>query len=350
MLVKNTKSMRKSIEYIEALVISDDNKNLLKKIFRSNLKLGLDETSERMRILSIAISYLGLNYLRTEELQPKTIDCSTLTSQSYWEGAMLGIPFTADRQRSAPDAIDIDATSILPADIVVKYPSLQASPDKTYNHVGLFLGRADNVDYVIESNSKEGCVISTLEEFGPNGGFKRYLKNEHICIKEPIYHRLHQIAQKVPKLSRLGARQYYKMVETGRMIHKGIDIYVPEGTVVVAPIDGVLTRNKLVEEETNCVVITNPSNNIICTLGNINTNNNLSNSNVKKGQVIGKIVETNAASQIDYPVFENGLAHLHFQIHGKLNVPFIPNKIQIGHTFYYNGLYLAKFNTINFPL
>lgn len=337
------------IEYINCLNISNRDKCLLGEIFERNRNLGLSINSERIRILKSALQFLGNPYLRTEELAQNTIDCSTLTSQAYWEGAQIGIPFIAESQRVAKDGMVLNIDEILPADIVVKFKSLEDSPDRTYNHVGLILGKdVNDCTYVIESNSKEGCVISSLDKFNPSGGFRSYIKNYNIEVQEERHQELFKISRKIPKLSRLGARQYCTD-NSDRIVHKGIDIYVEENTKIYAPIYGFLTVDILYPESEPCVIIER-QNGLKCIIGNITPKKEIINTQVNANQLIGKVKKVRENSKIKYPLVDNKVVHLHFQVEGQIQTDKIINKITIDNKDFYNGLYLAKLGVINLPL
>lgn len=112
-----------------------------------------------------------------------TVDCSTLTSQSHWDSVLIGIPFIADNQRQTRSGITITSLAgLIPADVLVKYSSIDASPDKTWNHVGLYLGKdSDGVRWLIESTSKTGVRLAKVDDFNPQGGIKRFsLKTERL--------------------------------------------------------------------------------------------------------------------------------------------------------------------------
>ena len=102
---------------------------------------GFFEGTEQYGVCNNAMNYVGMPYLRSEELSQSTIDCSTLVSQSHWEGALIGVPFTADGQRRATSGASIECRADLqPGDVLVRYESVDTSPDKQFNHVAIFLG------------------------------------------------------------------------------------------------------------------------------------------------------------------------------------------------------------------
>lgn len=109
---------------------------LIEEIFARMEDAGFVSGMEQYEICRRAIRFSGFSYRRDEELKlGTTVDCSTLTSQSHWEGALIGIPFVADGQRRATSAKNVQSTGELePADVLVKYPSIEESPDKTWNH------------------------------------------------------------------------------------------------------------------------------------------------------------------------------------------------------------------------
>jgi len=135
------------------------------------------------------------------------VDCSTLTSQSHWEGALIGIPFVADNQRQAVSGkIIASVDKMIPGDVLVKYPSLDASPDKTWNHVGLYLGRDHSGEqWLIESTSKTGVRLAKVAEFNAQGGIKRFSLTTEVFSTDAARNAL-TLASMVPKFGRLGVR------------------------------------------------------------------------------------------------------------------------------------------------
>jgi len=305
----------------------------------------LNPETERSAILNASRKFLGYTYQRTEDLAVDTIDCSTLTSQSYWLGALLNIPFTAEGQRTGSTGLQISEGELLPADIVVKYPSLNDSPDKTWNHVGLYLGEFKNNKYVIESNSKSGCIISTLDQFSPNGGFRRYLQNDNIYVSIELHSELQKLAINVPKLGRLGAKQYSVSDTNVRFQHHGIDIYTELGSKVNSPMEG---RIQMIQNRVNSFNIVSLDGCTTINLENIEIDNNLSTESVSSGQYIGQVsLPSNKHICYDEKFHGN---HLHFEVSGNINSIYKLPFIEIGTLKYYNGLYLAKLSLIKPPL
>jgi murein DD-endopeptidase MepM/ murein hydrolase activator NlpD len=298
------------------------------------------------------MKYLGFPYHRTEEINKDTIDCSTLTSQSYWEGAMIRIPFVAENQRASNSGRVIKFEEVKPADIVVKYPNIQAAPDKKYNHVGLFLGRDENnMAYVIESNSKDGCLVNTLENFDPHGGFRQYIRNEGLILNPEIFMSISDLAKSVPKLSRIWSKQYNRIDSSLRYVHKGIDIYVDGDTLVKSPINGTLTFGKLDNEYNNCVIISNEKKEMKCILGNVNIIENIKeNTEINIGDVIGKVIESSNKSIIKYHQMNGSNTHLHFEVSGNIKSSYNLYEYELDGIMYYNPLYIAKLDIIKLPV
>jgi cell wall-associated NlpC family hydrolase len=116
------------------------------KILLRIREAGFKENTEPYRICAAALKWLGASYEQFEELRSRhgrgSIDCSTLVSQSHWEGALIVVPFTAEGQRKSSRGKAISSIDLAePGDVMVKYPSLEDSPDRRHNHVGIFLGR-----------------------------------------------------------------------------------------------------------------------------------------------------------------------------------------------------------------
>src|SRR4051794_26369120 len=98
--------------------------NKLKELEVSLQQAGIQPYTDRYRVCRHAMKYLGLPYKRTEELVSDSIDCSTLTSQSHWEGALLTIPFIAESQRTASSGRIVKwSEALLPGDVFVRYES-----------------------------------------------------------------------------------------------------------------------------------------------------------------------------------------------------------------------------------
>jgi hypothetical protein len=292
---------------------------------------------------------LGKSYLQTEELSKKTIDCSTLVSQSYWEGAFISVPFIAESHRTSLDAEVIAFSNIKPGDIVIKYKNKESSNDQKHNHVGLVLGESSKGKfYVIESNSLKGCIISSIEEFEPLGGFRKYIKNENIQININDFYKNINIARLIPKLGRLGARQYLKESEE-RIKHRGIDIYLALRKNIHAPFGGVIHRCYLENENCYGYKIINDGLNFEAILGNIRVNKDILNCKVKNGEIIGHTKIISKSNRIKYTKLNNKTCNLHFQIQGNLTNNNSFYGFKENGIIYYNGLYLSKLNLINLP-
>ena len=202
---------------------------------------GFIEGTEEYEICSRAIRLLGMRYEQTEELALSTIDCSTLTSQSHWEGALIGIPFIADSQRKAESGLSIDGIeNAKPADVLVRYRSIDDAPDRKFNHVGLYLGKdLAGQPWLIESRGGQGVILTRAEEFPVEGGIKRFILREMQAFSSADAKNAQRLAKQVPKMGRLGARQYSR-TSTARHFHRGQDIYVELGTRVFAPTTGIM--------------------------------------------------------------------------------------------------------------
>src|SRR5688572_26992793 len=115
---------------LDRLCRHEQERTILKGVFENLEKDGYNPDEERVRIIETSLNFLSFQYCMTEELSSETkIDCSTLISQSFWEGAQIGVPFTADRQRSAPDAISVNYSNLLPGDVAIKFPNVESSYD-----------------------------------------------------------------------------------------------------------------------------------------------------------------------------------------------------------------------------
>jgi hypothetical protein len=200
---------------------------------------GLHDGQEQFDICVSAISHLGKEYKQNEEIEASSIDCSTLTSQAHWIGAQIGIPFIAEGQRTASSGETIDGYDHAePGDVVICFPSVSASPDGKHNHVGIFLGRdGKGQGYVIEARGGKGVVVTPEDQFLCKGGIRRFWTSKDAVAQEKVL-AARRLAAVVPKLGRLGAKQY--LMDGSRLAHKGQDIYSAAGTAVVSPAGGKL--------------------------------------------------------------------------------------------------------------
>lgn len=201
---------------------------------------GLSEGQEQFDICIYALSNLGKPYGQSEEFSSSVIDCSMLTSQSHWIGAQIGIPFTADVQRIATNGERIDELRLAePGDIMVAYSDVRNSPDKQHNHVGLFLGPdRQGEPSLIEARGDVGVVISKVRDFPLHGGIRRFWRRREAVPYTTALLARH-MATNVPRLGRLGAKQYLK--RGGRCEHRGVDIYAQPNTPILSPICGELS-------------------------------------------------------------------------------------------------------------
>ncbi|MFH1392716.1 MAG: M23 family metallopeptidase [bacterium] len=306
--------------------------------------------TEQFEVCRKALNYLGSRYERTEELGDTTIDCSTLVSQSYWEGALIGIPFTAEKQRQAFTGLNIDSISdAIPSDVLIKYPSLDNSPDKTFNHVGIYLW-SDNAGqrWVIESKGGIGVILSHVEDFDPQGGIKRFSLSSDIHNQSLAYSAL-RLARYVPKFGRLGVRQY-RYSTNQRMPHTGIDIYVPAKTSVYSTVSGTA---KIVTDEIECSVgveISNEDSSFkLCymMLEQIQCDNN---DLVVAGQLLGYTTYPSPRSDIRYCFDKEQASHLHleYMIFADTLIN-IQGKIRKENFICENHLYLSKIGKLPLP-
>ena len=103
------------------------------------------------------------------------MDCSTLISQCMWIGAGAGVPFVAETQRLAYNAIRVAPEDRLPGDVLVRYRSRNDSPDGRHNHVAMFIGEdTGGQPWLIESRSPYGVRarrVDAINEEAVSGGF-----------------------------------------------------------------------------------------------------------------------------------------------------------------------------------
>ncbi len=226
---------------------------------------------------------------------------------------------------------------MIPADVLVKYPSLEQCPDKTYNHVGLYLGRdASSVQWLIESVGGIGVCLSTVSAFNAQGGIRRFT-----LTREPFLHEYTQGALAfgplVPKFGRLGVRQYRKSGES-RRAHTGLDLYAPVGTPVYATTDGIATSIYESIEDASGVEIRNERFIVrYMMLCNVVTPTG---ERVRVGDTLGHISPPSEKSDIVYTPTAGSTSHLHLEV-----------ELAIGASSerYANHLYLSKSGTLALP-
>jgi murein DD-endopeptidase MepM/ murein hydrolase activator NlpD len=306
-----------------------------------NASRGLSQETEGGSIVATAMTFLGLPYARTEELVINAIDCSTLISQSHWLGALLGVPFTSEGQRTAANAATIgDSMDLLPGDLAIKYPSAKESPGGRFNHVALIVGidRDGNLWVIESSEDKEGCVLSTFEEFDPKGPYRRFSSNPALIFSGSHVRRALNAARYVPKLGRFGARQYRKSDES-RLPHKGIDIYLPAGTLVIAPIAGRVVVEALPFEGCNALVIENKEQGRQVVMAHLADVEAVAGKLVRQGEPVGRVAEPATDSDIRYVDWPDGSTHLHFELRVRRNDEW---RVE-------NPLYAAKSGEVEVP-
>lgn len=305
---------------------------------------GYGRGTEQYGICCHAMSYLGLPYLRTEELSGATIDCSTLTSQSYWEGALIGIPFVAEGQRLANSAIAIDdVRNAEPGDVFVRYESVQHAPDRTYNHVGLFLGsdRQGN-EWVIEARGDRGVILTAAAEFPPQGGIKRFTISKTNQFSGLDFERSLNAAKRVPKLGRLGARQYLSD-GSKRLPHKGLDIYVEPGTTVLAPVSGTVRVIECpVEDAIGIEIVSADDPLFLVRMFHLNSCIDAY-ACVTGGEPVGKVVPPKSTTVSYVNGLSTGQTHLHIEAqYATSEFRELKSFTNIDGAFFFNPLYLAK--------
>lgn len=307
---------------------------LIEEIFGRMKDETFGEGTEQYEICKRALQFRGFSYKRSEELEVgATVDCSTLVSQSYWEGAAIGIPFIAESQRKATTGKTIESTQeMIPADVLVKHPSLEECPDKTYNHVGLYLGRdTTGEQWLIESVGSVGVRLSTVRVFNAQGGIKRFTLSTQ-PFASPQAREALSTAPFVPKFGRLGVRQYRKS-GSERIAHRGLDVYVPTNTSVYATIAGTATLIHEPLEDANGVEIRGEHFTVRYLM--LDDMKIEAEASVQAGNLLGKVASPSERSDIVHSPIRGDLSHLHLEVeeNGK----------------YLNHLYLSKVGTLALP-
>ncbi len=319
---------------------------LMDEIFARMKSEGFAPGTEQYEICRRSLDFLGFSYKQSEELEASAVvDCSTLTSQSHWEGALIGIPFVADNQRRAVSGeIIVSVDKMIPGDVLVKYPSLDASPDKTWNHVGLYLGRDNGGEqWLIESTSKTGVRLAKVAAFDAQGGIKRFSLTTGVFSTDLAINAL-TLASLVPKFGRLGVRQYFKS-GSERPVHKGVDIYTQSGTSVFATVGGKVRVFHDELEDTDSVEIISDTFTVRYRPLDISVSDGMA---VQVGDLIGCVTNPSANSNIQYSPTIDHQSHLHLEVEID-SATHVPTEVIIGGKRYANHLYLSKIGVLPLP-
>lgn len=310
---------------------------------------GFQPQQECVSTARVALGFIGLGYRMEEELNSDGIDCSTLTSQAHWLGAAVGIPFIAENQRAAPSGRAIRSQQhLLPGDVVVGHRSLAATREGLYNHVGMVVGwDSRSTPWVVESAEGHGVRVSTLRDFGPAGGVRRFLPRPLDRFASRRSRSALRLAHLVPKLGRFGARQYLRASQQ-RPRHVGVDLYCPASTPVVAPMTGRVEIASLDREATELVRIVNDDTGALCELAQMHRCPGVSDGVVvTRGELLGHVTTPAEESEIQY-VGKGDQAHLHLAYAG----PASPGMVSfpLASRRYANPLYACKLGYIQAPL
>jgi hypothetical protein len=214
----------------------DEVNDLVRQIVQTEVAHGLDARSECLGVVRAASRFAGWSYRITREFRQGLIDCSTLVSQSHWEGAAVGTPFVAETQRTAYNAADVPEGRWLPGDVLVRYRPHELSPLRRHNHVALFAGRDPHgAAWMIESREPFGVRAVLVDDAAADGGARRFLPHPTRVFDDELALAL---ARAVPKLGRLGCRLTAALGDSQR--HRGIDVCFSRSVEVFAPLDGVV--------------------------------------------------------------------------------------------------------------
>lgn len=311
------------------------------------LEEGYGKGTEQYEICKRALKYLGFTYERSENLSSDTsVDCSTLVSQSHWEGAAIGVPFIAENQRTAKSGKTVSSPDkLIPADVLVKYPSVEESPDGKWNHVGLYLGRDEMGDeWLIESRSDDGVTLSKIDSFNPRGGAIRFTRSTRQFTSSEAL----SLAPLVPKFGRLGVRQYMETTQE-RTIHTGLDLYVDEGTQVFSTTSG--TASPITNDLEQCAGVEIENNSFTIRFLHLKDIRISKRRDLDSGEAIGRVSARPTTSEISYPDFNTNHSHLHLEIEidNAHNIP-IYNPVVVGKSTYLNHLYYSQIGYLGLPI
>lgn len=260
-------------------------------------------------VAASALPLLGAAYVQAEELTPSGIDCSTLTSQAHWEGSLQGIPFTAVGQSRGKWGVKVARGTERTGDIVLRKPTQAEAP---CDHVGLVLGvGASGTTWIIESAGGVGVRVVTLPEFDADCGIVRYIADEPVVADARL---IRAYARRVPKMSRLGAKQYLR-TGSDRREHLGVDVFCSPGTPAFSPLRGVTSVMRSRGGASRLVVASSDSGDW-CALENIE---NYSPSvteklYVERGEYLGTVTHVPGDVDTVYPPTTYGSTHLHMEV------------------------------------
>lgn len=236
-----------------------------------------------------SFTHLGKSYRITRELQAGLIDCSTLVSQSHWTGAAVQMPFIAETQRTAVNGYFVDRSDLSPGDCIYAYPTKDEAPGGRHNHVVLFIG-ADETGklWAIESRPESGVALVELSSVSFRGGIKRF-------CPEPMrsFGRGHwtDLATRVPKLGRLGARLTSRYHCSSVSRHAGTDIYGAVGSIVLSPFAGVVSRLQTLPSGDKMVHQWSESDSLFSVLGPLASTERLKvGARIERGEILGRAV------------------------------------------------------------
>jgi hypothetical protein len=326
-----------------------DEYRLSQQILARIVESGYSIDSEPFRICQRAIRFLSFSYNRSEELEAaRRIDCSTLVSQAHWEGAAIGIPFVAESQRKAVSAVSVASISdIRPADVMIRYESLTASPDREFNHVGLYLGSDDTGEgWLIEARGGVGVCLSRVADFEARGGIRRFTLSAKPFDAATSKSALN-LAPLVPKLGRLGARQYTSSPRV-RTPHRGLDYYVPTGTPVYAPNTGLVASAYDTTEDSRGIVIQDDD--ITVRLLQLEQLAVLNGEHVERGDLVGVVGSVSQRSSVRYSSSASDPSHLHLEVEFRRQpYPACGPVASIDDRTFGNHLYIAKSGRLALP-
>lgn len=253
----------------------------------------------------------------------------------------------ADNQRRASSGNGINTLDeMIPADVLVKYPFLKVSPDKTWNHVDLYLGRdKQDIQWLIELTSKTGVRLSMVETFDPKGGIKRF------TLTSRPFNSLaarHAHAPLVPKFGRLVVRQYHKL-SPDRPVHRGLDLYVPERTPVYATIAGLASHVSESVEGMKGIEIASSNMKVrYLMLDGITIESGVG---VNIGELLGYVAVPSEMSDIAYFSLNEQMTHTHLHLEVEMGTEDnVPTEIVADGKRYTNHLYLTKIGKLPLPL
>ena len=154
----------------------------------------------------------------------------------------------------------------------------------------------------------------------------------------------------MPKLGRLGARQYLAD-GLARLPHKGLDIYVEPGTTALAPVSGTARVFQCpVEEAMGIEIISTDDPQFIVRMFHMN-HDLRADAFVTAGEPLGTVVPPRTTTVSYVTGVSTDQTHLHIEAqYPTSEFCELTSFTSIDGAYYFNSLYLAKLGVLHVPI